>query len=109
MSDQDLLEAFEKLVTGGELIGAHRTALLDHLKVTLPKAERKALLDKALVKTIEQLCQEGHELYPRPHGAIDTAARRHKVGFSSAAKVWKAYQECQEGREWDLFLRNRNF
>ena len=105
----DLLDAFSKLGNDEELTPEHRAALLNHLKATIPKAERKAMRDQALVGTIEQLRQEGLELFPRPHGAIETAARQYNVGYSSAAKVWKAYRDRQEGEAWNLFLKNRNF
>jgi len=105
----DLIQAFIALGTHDELTEQHRAALLAHLKTSIPKAERKAMRDQALVGTIKQLRQEGLELFPRPHGAIDTAARQYNVGYSSAAKVWKAYRDRQEGEAWNLFLKNRNF
>ena len=104
----ELLKAFVALGTGEDL-EKYRATLLDHLKATIPKAERKAMRDQALVETIERMEELGLELFSRPHGAIDVAARRFKVGYSSAAKVWKAHKEYQDGEVWNLFLNNRNF
>ena len=84
-----LLEAFELLGTGGELEERHRSALLAHLKATLPKAERKRMRDVELVETIARFEEMGLELYSEQYGAINLAADLFRISSSTAARVWE--------------------
>ena len=66
----DLLDAFAALGNDQPLTAAHRDALLEHLKQTPPKAERKRLRNLALAECVQRMVDAGLDPYATESGEL---------------------------------------